>query len=225
MMDRNVVGVSDDKKMKYEVNGEEFAIKLLEYFEKCYKSGEKNIGVSSTHYYSHQQKLIILGLSYFNLKYPHLKVGIVSFSCDASYFREFKNSSKEILSNAVYNYQNHFDLISWQYLLDTHTTKAVGDSYDVLIWELPEIQFLSNHSHTMKESLEAISSLFIISNRLKGHDDDDFLQSIAQYFLNHGVNISHLLPLKKAQGVKVPKKRMGVWPSVLSRLKIKSTDV
>lgn len=216
-MDKEIVGFGETRKLKYKVDGEEFAIKLLNYFEKCLESGEKNIGISSTHYYSHQQKLIILGLSHFNLKYPDLKVGIVSFSWDAGHFREFRKSSTEKIKGAVYNYQEHFDLISWEYLLDTQQEEVVASSYDILIWELPEIQFLSSHSVALKKSLEVLNSLFIISNRLKTHDDEAFSKSISQYFLNHGVNISSILPENFEMKTTQIKKKLGRWSSYFRR--------
>ena len=216
-MDKEIINFGETRKLKYKVDGEEFAIKLLNYFEKCLKSGEKNIGISSTHYYSHQQKLIILGLSHFNLKYPDLKVGIVSFSWDAGHFREFRKNSTEKIKGAVYNYQEHFDLISWEYLLDTQQEEVVASSYDILIWELPEIQFLSSHSVALKKSLEVLNSLFIISNRLKTHDDEAFSKSISQYFLNHGVNISSILPENFEMKTTQIKKKLGRWSSYFRR--------
>lgn len=216
-MDENIINFSETRKMKYKVNGEEFAIKLLNYFEKCFKSGEKNIGISSTHYYSHQQKLIILGLNHFNLKYPDLKVGIVSFSCDEGHFKEFRKNSTEVLKDAIYNYQEHFDLISWEYILETGQVGVIASSYDILIWELPEIQFLSTNAKALKESLEVLNSIFIISNRLKTHDDEAFSKSISQYFLNHGVNISSILPAKFEMTKKKIEKRLGRWSSYFSK--------
>lgn len=216
-MDNNILNFSDSKKMKYKVNGEEFALKLLDYFEKSYQNGDKNIGVSSTHYYSHQQKLIILGLNHFNLKYPDLRVGIVSFSCDTGHFKEFKQNSTEIEKHAVYNYQGHFDLISWQHLLDTKQINTISTRYDVLIWEVPEIQFLSQNASALKEGLENLNALFIISNRLKSHDDAAFSKSISQYFLDHGVNISSILPQNLEKTAKKIRGKINLWARYFSK--------
>jgi hypothetical protein len=180
---------------------ENFSDKLLETFEKCLLSKQKSIGVTSTHYNSHQQKLIIVGLNHFNNNHPDLKIGIVSFSIDSGYFRELK-------LNSSINQNDRFNLISWQQLLDTNTVQKTAESFDILIWDLPEIQFLSRNSADLKESLESLDSLFIISNRLKTQDDSAFKKSISQYFLNHGLNISTIL----TDSVEKPRKiKTSIW--------------
>lgn len=182
--------------MNYQVNGEKSVGDLLNGIEANFLLGEKNIAISSTHYHSLQQKLILLALYHFNTKYPHLKMGAISFSCDNGDFKEFSDYANATTQEGVLNFSDHFDLISWDYLIKNKLEKSIGDSYDILIWELPEIEQLAAKSKELQDSLANIHALFIISNRLNSDSDREFAASISQYFINHGVDISQILPIR-----------------------------
>lgn len=192
-MKSNVISINSYK-MNYQVCSDESVSDLLNVIETKFKNGEKNLAVSSTHYNSLQQKLILLALYRFNLNYPKLKIGAISFACDSGNFKEFTAHANATVDEGIFNFSGHFDLISWKYLIDNKLEKSITASYDILIWELPELEKLVSMSLELKESLAQMNSLFIISNRLSTDDEADFAHSVCQYFMNHGVDISKILP-------------------------------
>lgn len=192
-MKSNVISLNSYK-MNYQVSGDESVGDLLNVIETNFINGEKNVAISSTHYHSLQQKLILLALYRFNIKFPKLKIGTISFACDSGDFKEFTTHADATMNEGVFNFNGHFDLISWKYLIDNKLEKSITASYDILIWELPELEKLVSMSLELKESLAQMNSLFIISNRLNTDDDTNFAHSVCQYFMNHGVDISKILP-------------------------------
>lgn len=186
-------------KMNYQVNGEESVGEFLKFFESNFLNGKKNIAVSSTHYHSLQQKLILTVLQFFNKKYPNLKMGVISFSCDSGNFQEFNAHSSATKEVGINNFGKLFDLISWDYVLDNKLEKSIAQKYDLILWELPEMEKMVALDDTLGDSLASIDSVYLISNRLSTQNDTDFREAISQYFLNHGVNIAHLFKEIKAE--------------------------
>ena len=192
-MKSNVVSLNSYK-MNYQVGGDDSIADILNICEANFKKGLKNMAISSTHYHSLQQKLILSALQFFNLKYPHKKICTISFSCDSGNFQEFSAHATATKQAGVSSFGGQFDLISWQHLIENKIEKKFLNRYDIIFWELPEIEKLASMSEELQETLAKIEFVFIISNRLNSYDDIDFSHSISQYFLNHGIDISKILP-------------------------------
>ena len=121
-MKSNVVSLNSYK-MNYQVGGDDSIADILNICEANFKKGLKNMAISSTHYHSLQQKLILSALQFFNLKYPHKKICTISFSCDSGNFQEFSAHATATKQAGVSSFGGQFDLISWQHLIENKIEK------------------------------------------------------------------------------------------------------
>jgi hypothetical protein len=197
-MNSKVVSLSPYK-MNYQVSGEESIGELLKFFDTNFLSGKKSFAISSTHYHSLQQKLILALLQFFNKKYSNKKIATISFSCDSGNFQEFSAHANATRVAGVNNFGGLFDLISWDYIIQNKLEKSLLNKYDLLLWELPELEKIVSMADVLTESLALMDAAYFISNRLSSQSDNEFAEAVSQYFLNHGVNISHLLVEKQTE--------------------------
>jgi hypothetical protein len=197
-MNSKVVSLSPYK-MNYQVSGEESIGELLKFFETSYVDGKKSFAISSTHYHSLQQKLILAVMQFFNKKYPNIKIATISFACDSGNFQEFSTHASATKEVGINNFGKLFDLISWDYLIENKLEQALLNRYDLLLWELPELEKMVSMADVLTESLAIMDAAYLISNRLSTQSKYEFAEGISQYFLNHGVNIAHLFVEKHTE--------------------------
>ena len=174
-------------------NESELILKRLEnHLENCLKNNRTKIAFSSTHYVSHQQKILLHAVQYFLDNYPESSMAIVTFSLDSGFFKELKNQSIPDEKGEIFSYQKNITLISWESLMKNNKREEILAEFDMTFWELPETDFISQHELDLKPMLNNLDSLFLVSNRLKSQDDSHFSESIAHYFQVHGIKIHGL---------------------------------
>ena len=207
----------NSRNINYHVSGVDFSNDLFTSVDQNLINGEKNIAICSTHYHALQQKLIISYLNFFNQKNKNLKLAVITFSYDSGPFEEFYSQATISSEQGIYHFSEYFDLISFEYILKNNLEKNITDSYDLIFWEMPEIEKLAQDAYRLQPFLEKIQALYIVSNPWAHATNEEHAYRTGQYFLNHGVKLSTALPLQSAKAKGVLRKAADRFISVLKR--------
>lgn len=180
----------------YEVVNSELVEDVLDKLKSNFIKGERSIAFSSTNYQSLQHKCIFLSAQYLHGIYPNIKIGIVTFNWDKGIIKPFFDES-ETVNLFTKKFHHHFHLIDWANLFHDENAQDRLKEYDLLLWDMPDIDFIKNNYDLLKDQVVLIDTLYVISLKNKHFTDDDFLESIQKYYFDHGLDISKVLPWKK----------------------------
>ncbi len=159
------------------------------FVKKAIEEKKKSLAFSSTHYMSQQQKAILHAAQIALSEKPNIKIAIVSFSLQTGYFQDLIKDSNIIVEEEKFSIHPQLCFINWDAVIKNQSEQEVVDEYDLIFWELPEIEYISANQMILLKSLSTIESLAIVSNRLESQDEEQFLTAIDQYFQVHGVKI------------------------------------
>ena len=180
------------EKPKIDLKNSDDLITLFNQFEDNFQKGEKSVAFSSTSYRSSQEKSIFMAADYFNKKYPSLKVAIVSFQLNHGLFKEYFNWMNLPVTE-INNISSNLSLLDWSHHLSKDPLDIV-DEYDMVFWDLPELDFIQKHSEELTKFFEQMDSLYIVSIRFEKFDEEHFKKTIYDYYLDHGLDIKMIIP-------------------------------
>lgn len=205
-MKNNIVSLRPQEK-HFEIGNTESVSTFLELLENNFQKGERNIAFSSTNYKSIQHKCIVLGAHHFNHLYPGSKVAIVTFSWDMGMLKPFYNEAK-LVSPSTKKFHHHFDLIDWSSLVSDDLAMEQLKPYNLILWDLPDLDFIKKHYDSLKNQIAHAESLYIISLKSRNFQDEEFLKCIQQYYSDHGLDIAQILPWKLENSKRDEKKNI-----------------
>ncbi len=211
----------------YKVTNHAELYKLGSSFLKDFKAGLKSFAISSTGYYTSQQKTI-LGLASFFDHYADLKIAIISDNLFHGYFQNIIQDSDEReleLPNSNFTlpffaFYHHFDFIDLNLLLDitgsTHTTDCeqhledLMQYYDCIFWDIPELHKLQNAPQSYYPIIQRFDSLTIIASQSVSHSAE--IDSIREFFAAYNIGIKGLIfdPFSH-EGNRLPTKKKKPW--------------
>ncbi|MGZ3789948.1 MAG: hypothetical protein ACXVLQ_15520 [Bacteriovorax sp.] len=215
-MKSNIVGINSSQNY-FEVSNTEMVVDILNKLEINFKKGEKHIAFSSTNYQSLQHKCIFLGTQYYNQYYPNIKVAIVTFHWDKGLVEPFYRESEPV-NSFTRKFHHHFYLLDWAALFREKDVKEKFDEYDVVLWDLPDFDFLKKNYEHLKNQIEFVNVLYIISLKASNFSDEDFLNSIQKYYSDHGLDVNQILPWKNLDE-NHSRKRTNIFKKIISIFK------
>ncbi len=192
----------------YKVENHQELFKIGASYLKDFNSGIKSFAIGSTGYHTSQQKTI-MGLASFFDHHDDLKIAIVTENLTSGYFSEIVEMDKghEVFLNddLVFNvntFHNHFDFILLEdFLLNEKHAEENDDeqeliddfldSYDIILWDVPEIHKIQNSPQIYFPILERFETLsLIVAQSLTKKEEIDHIIS---FFGDYGVTLKGLL--------------------------------
>jgi hypothetical protein len=187
---------------------------LFNKFEENFQNGEKSIAFNSTNYRSSQEKCLLLAADYFNKKYPSLKLAIVSFQFRSGILREYLNQAKVESVIEQVKLSKNLTLINWESCLQRDPLDII-DEFDLVLWDLPEVEFLQKQSELLTRFFEHMDSLYIVSMKFEMFDEEHFKRTVHSFYLDHGLDIKMILPWSLGQKSRIKKSRLTRFKELL----------
>ena len=192
----------------YKVENHQELFKIGASFLNDYQSGIKNFAIGSTGYHTSQQKTI-MGLASFFDHQEDIKIAIITEALDTGYFSQVVNVNEfdtvDIgmdMSFNVWSFHGHFDFISLEELMlnekvaeeDEDQISLVDnffESYDIILWDVPEIHRIQNSLQIYFPMLERFECLsLIVAQSLSKKEEVDH---IINFFRDYGVTLKGFL--------------------------------
>lgn len=156
------------------------------------ENGDKNIALSNVGHVASQQKYMLAILSYLRTDsvYKNKKIGLVSFDLNIGLYNDYRNDyflnddRTLIVPNKL---GSHF--ISWNILISRNIPVEFINEYDLLLWDLPDLNFININSHSLERFFLGFDSMLIVSLRPNGIGESDYIRRIHNFYNNHGLKL------------------------------------
>jgi hypothetical protein len=179
-------------------------------FMKDFGMGAKSFAITSTGYKTSQQRTILALATFFDHVKP-MKIAIITNQLLNGAFHEMVQASKDsefriptlsAKTIPMKSFYHHFDFIDFQSLLNLSNLEATNfdfehalaelvKSYDVLFWDIPDIEtFKTNHKAYYPISMHFDSLSIIVSQSLSKAKE---VENLKNFFTDYGVNVKGLL--------------------------------
>lgn len=193
----------------YRISNHEELFRIGKGFLEEVKKGVKSFAFTSTGYKNSQQRTI-LGLCCFFDQNADYKICIISDHLSQGIFSELVDSSTPntySIDNGedtvkYTSFHHHFDFIDYSELTkfyDNHLytknfeieVKKIIDNYDVILWDIPEMEKMKNHPHFHYRISHFYESMTVIvsQNVTSGKQ----VESIKNFFSNYNINLNGVL--------------------------------
>lgn len=167
--------------------------------------GDRNIALSNVGYPACQQKYLMAILGYLRSKaeFQGKRIGLVSFDLQSGIYKNYHSNllSKNALALSAVNSLGS-DFINWHTLMERNVPTDFLDEYDLLLWDLPDLNFLNNHSEKLINYFKVFDSMLIVSHRPNGINDRDYIKRIEDFYNNHGLPLPRLVESESGFGTK-----------------------
>lgn len=193
----------------YRIANHEELFKIGKGFLNDVNKGVKNFAFTSTGYKNSQQKSI-LGLCCFFDHNADYKIVIISDQLAHGFFSELVSDSAEEhfdLSDGegslrYKSFHHHFDFIEYSDLMKyyeqhvytkkfEHELKNILDKYDVIFWDIPEMEHLKKnpHFHYRISSFYESMTVIVAEKATSGKQ----IETIKSFFSNFNINLNGVL--------------------------------
>ncbi|MDO9182285.1 MAG: hypothetical protein Q7U04_07740 [Bacteriovorax sp.] len=175
-------------------------------------SGDKNIAISNVGHVASQQKYLVTILADLgnDPDFKNVKICLVSFNLQFGLYKDYVSNYKEFINNyfpentglvVVPNKMgSHF--IDWNNLLLTQESNDKIAEYDLIFWDLPDLNFINLKSQLLLPYFKLFNSLLIVSLRPNGIDGNEYYKRISSFYNSHGLNLPTLISDHKNTVVK-----------------------
>ncbi len=155
-------------------------------------SNQISIGVTSLGYLSAQQKWILSTSKNHLKKNSNTKILVISFYTEIGIFKQLTTAqtSKTEAENNVLAMFHNIDFINWNnYLKASQELELISmlKAYDVVLWDLPEIEFIKKWDQVFSVYMSYIRELKILSPRSSDIEQSLYLKNTLSYFREHGI--------------------------------------
>lgn len=212
----------------YRISNHEELFRIGKGFLHEVQKGIKSFAFTSTGYKNSQQRTI-LGLCCFFDQNADYKIAIVSDLLSQGVFSELIQSStphsysldkgEDIINYS--SFHHHFDFIDYAELskfYDNHLytkkfeneVKKILDKYDLIFWDIPEMEKIKNHPHFHYRISHLYQSMTVIvsQNATSGKQ----VETIKNFFSNYNINLNGVLfDNTCAQDIPKRKKFLGLF--------------
>lgn len=193
----------------YRISNHEELFRVGKSFLQEVQKGAKSFAFTSTGYKNSQQKTI-LGLCCYFDQNANYKIAIISDHLSQGVLSELVNLSTpntysiENGEDAIEykSFHHHFDFIDYSELskfYDNHLytknfeveVKKILGNYDLIFWDIPEIEKMKNHPHFHYRISHLYESLTVIvsQNTTTGKQ----IESVKSFFSNYNINLNGVL--------------------------------
>lgn len=171
--------------------------------------GDRNIALSNVGHINSQQKYLLAILTYLGQvsNFKKKKVGLVSFDLKIGLYKDYfdKNYSPSMEGMSVPSVMGtHF--IDWNFLIQKKIPAEMLDDFDLLLWDLPDLNFININSHGLERFFKEFDSMLIVSMRPNGIGNDEFIKRIHTFYQNHGLLLPKLIVSSSTEEVRTIKK-------------------
>lgn len=193
----------------YRISNHEELFRIGKGFFQEVKKGIRNFGFTSTGYKNSQQRTILGLCCYFdqNANYKiaivsdHLSQGIFSELVESSTPNTYVTESGEdtVCYKSFYHHFDFFEYAEFSKFYDNHLytnnfdveVNKILKNYDVIFWDIPEMENLKNHPHFHYRISHIYESLTVIvsSNNTSGKQ----IESIKNFYNNYNINLNGVL--------------------------------
>jgi hypothetical protein len=193
------------------------------FFEEA-KKGVKNFAFTSTGYKNSQQRTI-LGLCCYFDQNANYKIAIVSDLLTQGIFSELidtstpetyklENGEDSIHYKSFHHHFDFFDYSEFSKFYDNHLytnnfdeeIKKVLSNYDVVFWDIPEMENMKNHPHFHYRISHLYESLTVIVSHVNTSGKQ--VESIKNFFSNYNINLNGVLFDVTSPEKKQPRKKV-----------------
>ena len=168
-----------------------FSNKVFDFWKMRVASGDKNIALSNIGHIALQQKYILLLLSFLrdSEEFRGKKVAMVSFSFEQGLYRDFIEPSflPEIRRTMLIPNQTGSAFINWDVLIYKNIPAEFLESYDLILWDLPDLNFININSHSLQRFFREFHSMLILTNRPNRIDSKEYINRIYNFYSGHGL--------------------------------------
>lgn len=170
--------------------------------------GDRHLAVSNVGHVGLQQKYVLLFLSFIkqHKDFSGKKIGVVSFHIEQGLYKEYFSNYSSMNNDFKVINTISGDFINWQYMIYKNVPNEMLEGYDLLLWDLPDLNFINVNSQALKRFFVMFDCMFILSTRQKGIDNIEHVDRINRYYSNHGLKLPKLISEEKEGEVVRPKK-------------------
>lgn len=173
--------------------------------------GDRNIAISNVGHVAFQQKYLLSILSFLKneSEFKNKKIGLVSFNLQFGLYKNYvldrdafvdsyftKDDNAWIVQNKM---GSHF--IDWSYMIHTSLSDKISD-YDLLLWDLPDLNFINTNSRHLEFFFKTFDSLIIVSLMPNGVEKDEHMKRIYDFYRNHGLKLPDFIADKQGLALK-----------------------
>lgn len=159
---------------------------IADFWNKKVNEKAKHVAICNIGHVALQQKYILLGLNFFkeSSRTTHKKIAVVSFDFSHGIYKDFvKVHNPHFLQ--VPN-STGYDFLSWTFLLENDIPESFFENYDLVIWDLPDLNFIQSKSQRMERYFSMFKVMDIVSLPQNGTDESNQINRINNYFNCHG---------------------------------------
>jgi hypothetical protein len=193
----------------YRISNHEELFRVGKGFNQEVKKGIKNFAFTSTGYKNSQQRTI-LGLCCYFDQNANYKIAIVSDHLSQGIFSELLDSSKSqcysmqsgedsVNYKSFHHHFDFFDYSEFSKFYDNHLytnnfddeVKKILGNYDVVFWDIPEMENMKTHPHFHYRISHLYESLTVIVSQKNTSGKQ--IESIKNFFSNYNINLNGVL--------------------------------
>jgi len=156
------------------------------------EKGDRNIALSNVGHVASQQKYLLAILSHLSADpiYKNKKIGLVSFDLRIGLYNDYRNDYFPNDDRSLFvpnKLGSHF--INWNILIARNIPIEFINDYDLLLWDLPDLNFININSHSLERFFSEFDSMLIVSLRPNGIGEADYIKRIHNFYNNHGLKL------------------------------------
>ncbi len=166
--------------------------KIAEFWKQNLEKQAKQIAICNVGHVGLQQKYILLVLHILKneLDFKNKKIAVISFNFHQGVFKDLVKEIKPQFLQ-IPN-QTGADFLNWNYLLNHNIPEDYFDGYDLVIWDLPDLNFIGHNSSAMEKYFSLFDAMDIVALPSNGGDEINHIKRINNYFNTHGFKLPNL---------------------------------